>query len=189
MDAFPDSRQDFGEDDFPLGPARPGPSGGAAEHDSELLPPFAPGERPAPADAGDDLPWLVTAAETSAAEGAAVEGAGHEQEWAPHPATAAQHDDSADADRDVPAWLELEGEEEEPGEESPEPDADAGEGTPTADGAAGAARLAERFESVARLLRARGVAGVLEDGRDDPLGLLLTGFALGYLQRDEAGHG
>jgi hypothetical protein len=137
------------------------------------------------ADAGDELPWLVTAAETAAAGGASPEGDEPRPEWAPHPAAEESRDASAAGEDDVPDWLELGGEADGEGVGAAPDDAPEGS-APAAGGAEGALALAERFESVARLLRARGVAGVLEDGSDDPLGLLLTGFALGYLQRDEA---
>lgn len=183
MNTFPDARQGFDEEDLPLRPATPGGGGGSADEGSDLLPPFAPGrhlpESPSPGlpegagsvdeGAEEELPWLA---------GSTAEEAEQRR----------QDEESGEPVAEAPAWLDL-GSDFEGGGIPEEPLAGEPAETPEAAGpdaaAAAADALAERFESIARMLRARGVAGVLDSRARDPLGLLLTGFALGYLQRDE----
>jgi hypothetical protein len=138
-------------------------------------------------DAGEELPWLVTAE-----EGAAARRADAAADWAAIAGEPAGEGETA-SDGEMPAWLDLDvAEEPEQEDRTPASSSESGPALSRedgeeagAEGVEGAPALAERFESIARLLRARGVAGVLESGNRDPLGLLLTGFALGYLQRDE----
>jgi hypothetical protein len=234
MNAFPDSRQEFGEEDLPMGPTTPRSDGVPDAGDDALLPPFARGSASAPAGAGDgaaapfdfpsesfapfeqpsadpvasgeaeeELPWLVTAEESgqeaempawldldaaAEVEPAPESDDGKSGEEPGEPAWGMAGDGPAEpawemaADApEEPAW-EIAGNA--PGEPAGELAADGSE-EQAGESPEGAPALAERFESIARLLRARGVAGVLEEGKRDPLGLLLTGFALGYLQRDE----
>jgi hypothetical protein len=147
-------------------PAEPTPAGATAEAGFAWDQPVSPEVDPEPEPADADFGWDAAEAPAAQAEEPAA---------APSDAAYAWEQPNAPVAEEEPAAYEA------PAHAAP--DEPRGAAIPAASAVAGAfGEVAGRLESIARALR-DDPNGFLHGGADDPLGLLVSGFVLGYLAR------